>query len=40
MAEELIDKFVGDFPDDLIQNVGNEFDAEEGLWGLETAYGN
>ena len=40
MAEELIDKFIGDFPEDLIQQVGNELDAEEGPWGLETAYGN
>ncbi len=40
MTEELIHKFIGDFPEDLIEQVGKELDAEEGPWGLETAYGN
>ncbi|MGJ7524571.1 hypothetical protein [Variovorax sp. GB1P17] len=35
MAEELSEEFAGRYPDDLIQRVGNELDADEGPWGLE-----
>lgn len=38
IPEELIQKLIGDFPEDLIEQVGKELDAEEGPWCLETTY--
>jgi len=35
MAEELSEEFAGRYPDDLIEEVGNSLDADEGPWGLE-----
>lgn len=35
MEEELSSEFAGQFPDDLIEEVGYQLDAEEGPWGLE-----
>lgn len=40
ITEELIHKLTGDFPEDFIEQVGQELDAEEGPWGLETTYRN
>lgn len=39
MDEELAEEFAGQFPDDLIQQVGYALDAEEGPWGVEN-YGD
>jgi hypothetical protein len=35
MADELSAEFCGQFPDNLIQEVGNALDTDEGPWGLE-----
>ena len=35
MAEELANEFAGQYPDKLIQKVGNDLDVDEGPWGLE-----
>lgn len=35
MAEELAGEFVGRYPEDLINEVGNDLDFEEGPWGRE-----
>lgn len=35
MAEELAEEFLGRYPEDLIQKVGNDMDARFGPWGLE-----
>lgn len=35
MAYELSEEFSGRFPDDLIQDVGNDLDVDQGPWGLE-----
>lgn len=40
MTEELIHKFIGGFPEGLIELVRKELYAAEGPWGLETIYGN
>lgn len=38
MDDELIDEFIGDFPEDLIRQVGYDLDGEEGPWGRPGAY--
>jgi hypothetical protein len=35
MAEELKEEFLGQFPEDLIEKVGNDLDVDEGPWGIE-----
>ncbi len=35
MAEELSSEFAGQYPDDLIEKVGNDLDVDEGPWGLD-----